>query len=133
MSSLAELDGRASNAVRQRSGGLALARVTAEILGAERGTWFDMCPGRGANKIRGSDPRDPTLWSASLSLGQHQEQHPPPFARSGMLVSPRSADQDEAHLSALEGGRVRNRRDRALFSRATQRSSAIGSQNQLWL
>jgi hypothetical protein len=29
------------NGVRPRSGGLAFARVTAEIPGAERGTWFD--------------------------------------------------------------------------------------------
>jgi hypothetical protein len=32
----------------KRSGDLALARVTAEIPGAEQDTWFDMCPGRGA-------------------------------------------------------------------------------------
>src|SRR5262249_46473323 len=46
---------RVSNAVRQRSGDLAFARVTAEIPGAERGTWFDTCPGRGAKSERVAD------------------------------------------------------------------------------
>jgi hypothetical protein len=31
-----------------RSAGLGLARAVAETPAAERGTWFDMCPGRGA-------------------------------------------------------------------------------------
>src|SRR5258707_6371857 len=36
------------NGPMPQSAGLGLARVAAEIPAVERGTWFDMCPGRGA-------------------------------------------------------------------------------------
>ena len=36
-----------------RSAGLGLARVAAETPVAERGTWFDTCPGRGAKSQKG--------------------------------------------------------------------------------
>jgi hypothetical protein len=41
------------NGPMPQSAGLGLARVAAEIPAVERGTWFDMCPGRGANNKKG--------------------------------------------------------------------------------
>jgi hypothetical protein len=39
--------------VMPQSAGLGLARATVEIPAAARGTWFDMCPGRGAKSEDG--------------------------------------------------------------------------------